>query len=133
MAEYSAAAANAMLDPFEATVGANAVLKIRTGARPAHVADADTGTVLATLSLPAVWMATASGGSKAKAGTWEDLSADNTGTAEHYRLYESDGTTCHHQGSVTITGGGGDMTLDSISFTAGQSFSVTGFTLTINI
>jgi hypothetical protein len=75
-------------------------------------------------------MAAASGGTKAKSGTWEDTSADNTGTAAHFRIYASDGTTCGAQGTVTVTGGGGDMTVDSVSFTAGQAFSVTGFTLT---
>jgi hypothetical protein len=45
--------------------------------------------VLATLSLPSDFMAAASSGSKAKSGTWEDTSADNTGTAAHWRLYAS--------------------------------------------
>lgn len=75
-------------------------------------------------------MAAASGGTKAKNGTWEDTSADNTGTAAHFRIYASDGTTCHAQGTVTATGGGGDMTCDNVSFAAGQAFSITGFTLT---
>jgi hypothetical protein len=59
-----------------------------------------------------------------------DSSADNTGTAAHFRLYDSAGTICHLQGTVTLTAGGGDMTVDSTSFTAGQQFTVTGFTLT---
>lgn len=121
---------NALLDQFETTVGTSAVLKIRTGAAPASVAAADSGTVLATCSLPADWMAAAAGGAKAKSGTWEDASADNTGTAAHFRLYASDGTTCHMQGTVTITAGGGDLTVDNTSFASGQAFTVTGFTLT---
>ena len=63
-------------------------------------------------------------------GTWQDASADATGTAAHFRLYASDGTTCHMQGTVTATGGGGDMTVDSTSFTAAQQFTVTSLTLT---
>ena len=121
---------NARLDAVETTTGTTAVLKIKTGAAPANCAAADTGTVLATLTLPSDWMAAAASGTKAKSGTWEDTSADATGTAAHWRLYASDGTTCHAQGTVTVTGGGGDMTVDSTSFTAGQSFSVTTFTLT---
>jgi hypothetical protein len=31
---------------------------------------------------------------------------------------------------VTATGGGGEMTVDNTSFTAGQQFTVTGLTLT---
>lgn len=128
--QYSVAVRNARLDVVESTIGASAVLKIRTGAAPASCATADAGTVLATLNLPSDWMAAASGGTKAKSGTWEDSSADATGTAAHFRLYASDGTTCHAQGTVTATGGGGDMTVDNTSFASGQAFTVTGFTLT---
>lgn len=128
--QLSVAVRNALLDAIESTIGTSAVLKIRTGAPPASCATADAGTVLASLTLPSDWMAAASGGSKAKSGTWEDTSADAAGTAAHYRLYASDGTTCHAQGTVTATGGGGDMTVDNTSFAAGQSFTVTSFTLT---
>lgn len=128
--QFSASVRNAILDVIESTIGATAVLKIRSGAAPATVATADSGTVLATLTLPSDWMAAASGGSKAKSGTWEDTSADATGTAAHFRLYASDGTTCHMQGTVTATGGGGDMTVDNVSFASGQAFTITAFTLT---
>lgn len=127
--QESVAVRNARLDAIETTIGTSAVLKIRTGSVPATCATADAGTVLATLTLPSDWMAAASSGSKAKSGTWEDTSADNTGTAEHWRLYASDGTTCHLQGTVTATGGGGDLTVDNTSFAAGQSFTVTTFTI----
>lgn len=128
--QYSVTVRNAKLDAVETAIGTSAVLKIRTGAAPADCATADSGTVLATLTLPSDWMAAASGGTKAKSGTWEDTSADATGTAAHFRLYASDGTTCHAQGTVTVTGGGGDMTVDNTSFVAAQSFSITSFTLT---
>lgn len=128
--QLSVAVRNARLDAIESTIGTAAVLKIRTGAQPASCAAADSGTVLATLTLPTDWMAGASSGSKELSGTWEDTSADATGTAAHFRLYASDGTTCGLQGSVTITSGGGDMEVDNTSFAAGQSFSVTAFTLT---
>ena len=128
--QYSATVRNAKLDAVETAIGTSAVLKIRTGAAPTDCATADAGTVLATATLPSDWMAAASSGTKAKSGTWEDTSADATGTAAHFRLYASDGTTCHAQGTVTATGDGGDMTVDSVSFTAGQQFSVTTFTLT---
>lgn len=128
--QLSVAVRNARLDAIETTAGTSAIMRIRTGAQPATCATADSGTVLAELTLPSDWMAAASAGSKAKSGTWEDSSADSTGTAAHFRVYDSAGTTCHIQGSVTITGGGGDMTVDNTSFAAGQAFTVTGFTLT---
>lgn len=128
--QYSTAIRNARLDVVESTIGASAILKIRTGAAPADCATADSGTVLATVNLPADWMAAASGGTKAMSGTWEDANADATGTAAHFRIYASDGTTCGLQGTVTATGGGGDMTVSNTSFASGQAFSVTSFTLT---
>ena len=128
--QLSVSARDARLDAIETAIGVSAILKIRTGAAPATCATADSGTVLATLNLPSDYMAAAASGSKAKAGTWEDTSADATGTAGHFRLYASDGSTCHMQGTVTATGGGGDLTVDNTSFASGQSFSITAFTLT---
>lgn len=128
--QFSTTVRNAQLDAFETAIGASAVLKIRSGSVPASTATADSGTVLATINLPSDWMAAASGGSKAKSGTWEDTSADATGTAGHFRIYASDGTTCHAQGTITATGGGGDMTLDNTSIASGQAITITGFTLT---
>jgi hypothetical protein len=128
--QFSTAVRNARLDAIETTIGTGARVKIRTGAAPANVAAADSGTVLADITCPSDWLAAASGGSKAKSGTWQDTSADATGTAAHFRVYASDGSTCHIQGTVTVTGGGGHMTVDSTSFTAGQQFTITGFTIT---
>lgn len=128
--QLSTTVRNAKLDAVETAIGVSAVLRIRTGAQPANCGTADSGTVLATLNLPSDWMAAASGGTKALAGTWTDASADGTGTAAHFRLYATDGTTCHMQGTVTVTGGGGDMTVDNTSFSTGQTFNVTTFTWT---
>lgn len=126
--QLSVAVRNARLDAIETTIGATAVLKIRSGSVPADCATADAGTVLATLTLPSDWMAAASSGSKAKSGTWQDTSADATGTAAHFRIYDSGGTVCGLQGTVGV--GTGDLQVDSTSFTLGQSFTITGFTIT---
>lgn len=128
--QYSVAVRDARNDSLEATIGASAVLKIRTGAQPATCATADSGTVLATLSLPADWMAASSGGVKAKSGAWQDLSADAAGTAGHFRIYASDGTTVHMQGSITLSGGGGDLTLDNTNIAVGQSVTIASFQIT---
>ena len=128
--QYSVAVRNAQLDALETAVGTSAILRIRSGSVPASCATADAGTVLATFNLPSDWMAAASSGSKSKSGTWEDTSADATGTAGHWRLYASDGTTCHAQGTISATGGGGDMTLDNTSIAAGQQVTITSLTLT---
>jgi hypothetical protein len=121
---------NARLDAIETAIGPAPVLKIRSGAAPAAITDADSGDVLASLTLPSDWLAAASNGTKAIAGTWQDTSADAAGTAGHFRIYASDGTTQHIQGTVTATGAGGDMTLDNTSIAAGQSITITSFTIT---
>ncbi len=126
--QLSTSVRNARLDQIESTVGTSPILKIRTGAAPADCGTADSGTVLATLTLPSDWMAAASSGSKAKSGTWQDTSADAAGTAGHFRIYDSGGTTCHLQGTCGI--GTGDLQLDNTNFQSGQSFTVTSFTLT---
>jgi hypothetical protein len=98
--QLSTSVRNARLDTVESTIGVSAQLKVRTGTPPANCAAADTGTVLASMTLPADWMAAAAAGSKALSGTWQDASADATGTAGHFRIYDSAGTTCHVQGTA---------------------------------
>lgn len=129
--QYSVNVRNAQLEALETAVGVSAILKIYdlTAGAPANCAAAITGTVLATLNLPSDWMAAASAGSKAMSGTWQDASADAAGVADFFRLFASDGTTCHAQGTVTLGGGGGDMTLDNTNITAGQSVTVTSFAI----
>jgi hypothetical protein len=118
---------NAMLDSIETAIGASPICKIRTGAPPG-IGAADTGTVLATINLPADWMSPASGGSKAKSGTWQDASADASGTAAHFRIYASDGVTQHIEGTAGMVGTE-DLVLDNNIFAAGQQFTITTFTL----
>jgi hypothetical protein len=103
-------------------------MRIFDGTMPGATATADAGTILAELTLPSDWMANASSGSKALSGTWEDTSANNSGTAQYFRVYNSGISTCHIQGTVGTAAT--DMIVDSTSFTAGQKFTVTTFTLT---
>ena len=117
---------NTLLDGID-TVFNSGTLTIRTGAAPG-AGNAATGTVLATIALPADAFAAASGGTKALQGTWQDLSADASGTAQHFRLVNA-GATQVLEGTVTATGGGGDMQLDNTSLNAGQQVNITAFTL----
>ena len=128
--QLSTAVRNARLDSIETTVGTAPILRIRTGAAPANCAAADSGTVLVTMTLPSDWLAAAASGQKALSGTWQDASADASGTAAHFRIYDSGDTTCHFQGTVTGTGGGGDMELQNTSINATQQVTITAFTLT---
>lgn len=108
---------------------AGGIMEIRTGG-VAGVANADTGTVLVTINpLPTPAFATASGGACAKSGTWEDTSADATGTAGHFRMRSSSGTYIR-EGTVGVTGSGADLELSSVSIVAGGDVTITGFSVT---
>jgi len=129
-AQFREVTRNARLDAIESNAGTAVALRVYTGAQPANAAAANSGTLLAHMLPPSDWMGGASGGTKAKAGTWQDTAADSTGTAAHFRIYATDGTTCHIQGTVTVTGGGGDMTLDDVTVESGQQVTISTFTLT---
>ncbi len=126
--QLAVSARNARLDAFETDSGTDAVLKLRTGAQPANCAAADTGTVLCSMTLPTDWLAAASSGAKAKAGTWSGTAIGGGGTVAHFRIYKSNGTTCQMQGTVGL--GSGDMALDNNVLADGQTVTVTSFSIT---
>jgi hypothetical protein len=127
--QFSDSLRAAMLDAAETHIGASPTLRIRTGAPPANAAAARTGTVLATMTLPADFFANAVAGLKQLLGTWQDTAADATGTAGHFEIVQ--GATCHIQGTVTGTGGGGDMEIQNTSIATGQQITVTQFNLNL--
>ena len=129
--QLSTGVRDAMNDQVETTIGTAPLLRIYSGSAPANCGTAASGTLLAECTLPSDWLTASSSGVKSKAGTWSDSSADGTGTAGYFRIYNSGGTTCHMQGTVTATGGGGDLTVDNTSFAAGQAFTVSSFSLTM--
>lgn len=118
---------NARINAVESTIGTTPKLQIRTGAQPANCASADSGTLLAELDLPSDWANAASSGASTLAGTWTGT-ASGTGTAAHFRLKDSSGTTTHMQGSVGQ--GTGDLSLDNTSIVSGQTVSVSTWTTT---
>lgn len=125
--QMSTTARNNMADTFETTVGTSPTLELRTGAQPANCAAADSGSVIATITCPSNWLNAASNGAVTLTGTWQ-VAASATGTIAHFRL-KSSGGTVHGQGSVTVTGGGGDMQVTNTGAVSGQTFTVTAFTL----
>ncbi len=126
--QFSDAARNAMVNAIPAAIAASPTLEIRSGPMPASVGTAATGTVLATIILPATWMTAALDGSAPLAGTWQTLSADASGDAGYFRIRQ--GSTHHVQGLITGVLGGGDMTLDNITIASGQQVTVASFVLT---
>lgn len=126
--QYGTTLRNNQLDAIETTIGVSPKLQLWSGAAPANCAAADSGTLLAELTLPADFMAAAAAGAKVKSGTWAGVGAI-AGVAGHFRIKDSGATVCHIQGTVTATGGGGDMTLDNTNIAVAQNVTVVTFSI----
>lgn len=125
-----ATARNAMLDALNARInlGAGAgLLRIYDGTRPATGGAATTLLAELTLSDPAAPAAAA--GVLTLSAITQDSSANATGTATWFRIVDSDANAVF-DGSVTATGGGGDLQLVTTSITATQPVQVSSFTIT---
>lgn len=125
--QYSVAVNNARLDAVESTAGTAVKLRLYTGSVPANCAASEVGTLLVEMVLPSDWMSAASSGVKAKLGTWSGT-AVATGTAAHFRIYDSAGTTCHTQGTAGMSAT--DMILDNSSIATSQVVTANTFSLT---
>jgi hypothetical protein len=124
--EFASALRDAMLDAIESHISTSPIFQVRTGSPPADLGTADSGTLLADMTLPSDWMAAASGGAKAKTGTWQDAAADASGTPGHFRIKTSGGTA-KIQGTAGV--GSGDLSFDA-AITIGGTVTITTFTLT---
>jgi hypothetical protein len=131
--QWSTTLRNALLDQIATTIGTSAKIMVYTGSQPANVAASEAGTLLVEFDLASTYSDAASSGTKNICKTASlpvSATAGASGTAAHYRMYASDGTTCHEQGSITATGGGGDFTIDNTTIVSGQTVQITGFTKT---
>jgi len=125
----SITARNAALDA-QATLANTGYLRIYTGAKPATPETATSGTLLAELRLNATAFGAAAAGVITANAITADTAANDTGTAGTFRILSSDGTTALFDGTVTASGGGGDLTFSTVSFVAGAQISVTALTIT---
>lgn len=127
------AACDAIVDLLDAGAGA-AVVKIFTGSAPTDCQAADSGTLLAelTCSDPAFGAAAdINPGARATANAITgDSTANATGTAGYFRAYDSD-LKCIIQGTITATGGGGDLEMNSIAISAGVQVDISSWTFTL--
>lgn len=119
---------NARLDAITTFAGNAALLRIYDGSRPATGGTATT--LLGQLTLGSPMAPAASAGVLTLNAITQDSSADATGTASWARIVKSDGTTHVTDMSVTATGGGGDLQLNSVSIAAGGPIQVTSATIT---
>lgn len=114
------AACDAIVDLCDAGAGA-AHLKIYTTAL---------GTLLANLTMSDPAFGAAATGVATASTISDDTSADATGTAAEFTIEDSD-TNEVFRGSVTVTGGGGDIELNTVSITSGDTVSISAFTVTV--
>jgi hypothetical protein len=124
---YAVALRNNQLDEITARAGANALLRIYSGTRPA-TGGAET-TQLAQLTCNATFAPAASGGVLTLNAITSDTSADATGTASWWRIYASDGTTHVMDGSIA-EGSGGDINFDDTAFVATGTVAISSLTVT---
>jgi hypothetical protein len=128
--QFAQTTAHAMLDAIETDLGASPILYLRTGSQPSTCAGADTGTLVSTIAMAADAFQNAASWTKAITAALSDASADNAGSlaAGHWRIKTSGGVT-KLQGSITASGGGGDMTVDNATVVAGQQIDITSFSI----
>ncbi len=134
--QFTETARNNMLDEITALVDSGAAagkLRIYSGTPPANADAALSGnTLLAELPLSDPSFPAASSGQLTLDVTPvpEDASADATGTATFFRVLDSDNNVVM-QGTVSATGGGGDLQLNTTSIVAAGPVRVTSLTISI--
>lgn len=127
--KHSATLRTAQADAVTTAVGNAGLLRIYSGTRPANVAAAITGSLLAEVTLGSPFAPGAVSGVLSPTVPQSDLSADASGTATHYRLWKSDGTTAVQDGDVSTSGA--DCNLNTVTLVVGGVFTITGWTHTI--
>jgi hypothetical protein len=124
------AVTNGVVDLLDVGAGTG-YIQIRTGTQPADPDDAASGTLLVTLQLndPA-FGAAVDGVADADVTPVPEATAVATGTAGWFRAYD-DNDASVIDGSVTSTGGGGDMELNTTAIVSGVSVRVTAWSVTM--
>jgi len=118
---------NLQIDAVDAAF-ASGFLDLYTGAQPASADTAATGTLLASIPLPADAHSAAASGSASKAGTWS-VTIAASGTVGWARMRNA-ADTIRRDFSVTATAGGGDYTVADTALVAGGTVTVTSDTIT---
>ncbi len=124
------AMASAILAAMDA--GTAAVIEIYSGTAPADCDASITGTLLASLTCSATSGTVAASGNNGRitmAAITPDSSADNTGTASHFRIKTQTGGTAVLQGSVGTSAA--DMVLNTVAITAGSTVSLSAGTIDV--
>lgn len=112
-----------------------ATIAVRTGAPPTNVSDASSGTLLGTLTASNPMFGAASTGTCTASAITSDSSADNSGTAGHFRIYQGGAadTAALIQGTAGVSGDSPDMVFDNATIVSGGVMTISSLTITMPI
>lgn len=111
----SAAVAQSMASAAATAIGSGSSIRIYSGSKPATPETAATGTLLVTIPISGSFSASSG---VLTAADPASASPAASGTAGYFRLLTS-GSTAILDGTVSATGGSGDMQLGSTTITTG--------------
>jgi len=121
---YTTAMKNSMMDVITTAIDAGAA------AGTIEIGTSAMASVLATFTFSDPSAAAASGGVWTMSGAPKSTSASATGTAAAARIRDSNSNDVVTGLTVTATGGGGDIELNTVSITSGQTVNLTSVTFT---
>lgn len=108
-------------------------IEIRTGAQPTNVSDASSGTKLGTLLHDTTAYGSSSAGAVTAAAITSDTSADASGTAEYFRVYQGGAADT----AALLQGNAGtasvDMVFDNATIVAGGVIAISSMVFTVSI
>lgn len=126
--------ANAILDQITTAVDAGTgagVIRLYSGTVPANANAALSGnTLLAELTCSDPASAAANNKTLTLNAITQDSSADATGNATFFRVFDSSNNVVV-QGTVSAVGGGGDLQMNTVSVVAGGPVQITSCTFTL--
>lgn len=136
--QYTSTHRSAAMTDLVTALGSGGYLMILTGSQPASVASADSGSVLVALPLSSTAGTVSGGVLTFNAITSEAATA--SGTAGHWLLCTSSDTSdCTQASSTTrvaqgsVGTSGADLNFSGgVSFTSGETISISSFTITAN-
>lgn len=122
--QFSATIRDAQNNAITTAIGASGLLRHYSGTIPANVAAAITGTLLDEQVMNATYAPGSSSGVMTL-NSIANANATATGTASHYRKWQSNGTTGHEQGSVGTTAT--DLVMNTVSYVSGGPVAVSSW------
>lgn len=134
--QLSTATVNAKADKVDDLVNggsAAGTIKVYSGTQPVNANTAITGTLLATFTLDNPAFGAASAGVITLAAVPLSTTGVAAGTATHFRCASggTGGVGTVFDGSVTATGGGGQLQLNTTSISVGVTVQITSGTYTM--